>query len=160
MAFSNPRPAYIASPGGREITMSHIFNAPRELMYKVYTDPKLIPQWWGPKAFKTTVDKMDVKPGGSWRFVQRDFLGNKYAFRGVYHQAIPAELLIYTFEWEGMPNHVLLETVRFEDVKGKTRLNVTSVFQEVADRDAMLNSGMEKGAVETWIRLAALVEEE
>ena len=70
----------------------------------------LIPQWWGPARFTTTIDKLDVRPGGSWRFVQRDAAGNEYAFHGVYHEVVSPERIVDTFEFEGMPGHVSLET--------------------------------------------------
>jgi uncharacterized protein YndB with AHSA1/START domain len=147
----------IAEPGKQEIIITRLFDAPLETVFKAYTDPKLIPQWWGPRGLTTTVDKMEVKPGGSWRFVQRDVEGNEYAFHGVYHLIESPARLVYTFEFEGMPGHVLLATVTFEDQDGKTKLTDRSVFQSVADRDGMLQSGMEEGASESMDRFAELL---
>jgi uncharacterized protein YndB with AHSA1/START domain len=148
----------IAEPGKQEIIMTRLFDAPRELVFKAYTDPNLIPQWWGPKGLTTTVDKMDVSEGGVWRFVQRDAEGNEYAFHGVYHSIVSPERLVYTFEFEGMPGHVLLATVTFEELDdGKTKLTDRSVFQSVEDRDGMLKSGMEEGAAESMDRFAELL---
>ena len=146
-----------AVPGKQEIIMSRVFDAPRELVFKTYTDPKLIPQWWGPRDYTTIVDKMDVKPGGLWRYIQRGTDGSEYAFRGVYHESLAPERLIYTFEFEPMPGHVCLETVKFEDQEGQTKVTVISVFQSVEDRDGMLQSGMEEGSVDTWDRLEELL---
>lgn len=143
----------IAEPGKQEIVITRVFDAPRELVFKASTDPKLISQWWGPRGFTTTVDKMDVRPGGIWRYVHRAPDGNEYAFHGVYHEIVPPERLVYTFEFEGMPGHVLLETVTFEELDGKTKMTDQSVFQTVEDRDGMLNSGMEEGAAESMDRL-------
>jgi uncharacterized protein YndB with AHSA1/START domain len=137
--------------------MTRAFDAPRELVFKTCTDPNLIPQWWGPKEYTTIVDKMEVRKGGIWRFVHHGSDGSEHAFNGVYHECLPPERLVYTFEWEGMLGHVSLETVRFEEHEGKTKMTVTSVFQTVEDRDGMLKSGMEKGTVETWNRLAELL---
>ena len=148
----------IAEPGKQEIVMTRILDAPRELVFKVYTDPDLIPQWWGPKRYATTVDKMNAKPGGAWRFVQRGPDGNEYAFNGVYHEIVPPERIVYTFEFEGMPGHVCLATVTFEEHEGKTKLTDRSVFQSVEDRDGMLQSGMEEGAAETIDRLELLAK--
>lgn len=153
-----PKLNIIAEPGKQEVIMTRVFNAPRELVFKTYTDPKAIPAWWGPKSLTTIVDKMELKPGGLWRYVQRDNEGNEYAFRGVYHAITAPEQLVYTFEFEGMPGHVLLETVTFEEKDGKTTLTDSSVFQSVADRDGMLSSGMEEGSNESMNRLAELVE--
>jgi uncharacterized protein YndB with AHSA1/START domain len=145
-------------PSDREIVMTHIFDAPREVVFKVVTDPKLIPQWWGPKDFTTTVDKMEVRPGGIWRFEQLGPDGNIYAFNGAYREVILPKRVVDTFEFEGMPGHILVETVTFEEHDGKTKMIVTSLFQTVEDRDGMLKSGMEKGATESMERLENLLE--
>ncbi len=145
-------------PSDREIVMERVFDAPRELVFKAYTDPDLIPKWWGPRKYTTTVDKMDVRVGGAWRFVQRDAGGHEYAFNGEYREIAPPGRLSYTFEFEGMPGHVLLETVTFEEQGGQTKVTVTSLFASVEDRDGMLQSGMEQGANESQDRLAELLE--
>lgn len=148
---------FIAEPGRQEIVVTRVFDAPRELVFKAYTDPNAIPQWWGPSFLTTTVDKMDVRQGGIWRFVQRDAGGNEYAFHGVYHESLAPERLVYTFEFEGMPGHVLLATITFEEQPGgKTKLTDRSVFQTQEDRDGMLQSGAEAGAV-MYDRLAELL---
>lgn len=147
----------VAEPGKREILITRVFDAPRDLVFSVYMDPDVISQWWGPKGLTTTVEKMDARPGGIWRFVQRDAEGNEYRFHGVYHDITPPERLIYTFEYEGIPGHVLLETVTLEDVNGRTKMTDRGVFQTVEDRDGMLQSGAE-GMTETVDRFAELVE--
>ena len=146
-----------AEPGSHGITMTRVFDAPREKVFKAYTDPNLVTQWWGPRGLTTIVDKMEVRKGGIWRYIQRDAEGNEYAFNGVYHDIVSPERLIYTFEFEGMPGHVLLETVVFEEQDGKTKLSDISVFQSIEDRDGMLASGMEQGAVETLDRFEELL---
>jgi len=147
----------LTMPSDREIVMARVFDAPRELVFKAYTDPNLIPQWWGPRGDTTSVDKMDVRPGGVWRYVHRRPDGNEHAFNGVYREIVPPERLVYTFEFEGMPGHVLLETVTFEEHDGKTTLTDTALFQTVEDRDGMLKSGMEEGAAESLDRLEELL---
>ena len=148
----------IAEPGKQELFIQRTFNAPRELVFKAYTDPTLIPRWWGPRIYKTTIDKMDPKPGGSWRFVQHDAEGHEFAFHGVYHEITRPELIIDTFEFEGNPgHHVLLETTTFEEQDGKTNLTVQVVYQSVEDRDGMIASGMEKGMDEGMQRLDRLL---
>jgi uncharacterized protein YndB with AHSA1/START domain len=144
----------IAEPGKQEVVITRTFDAPRELVFRTFTNPDLIPQWWGPG---TIVDQMDARPGGSWRFVQRDEEGNEYGFHGVYHDITQPERVINTFEFEGMPGHVLLETVTFEEQDGKTMLRNLSVFQSVEDRDGMLMSGMEEGANVSLNRFAELL---
>jgi uncharacterized protein YndB with AHSA1/START domain len=148
----------IAEPGKHDILMSREFNAPRELVFRALTDPTLVPRWWGPSTLTTVVDKMDVKAGGIWRFVQRDAAGNEYGFHGVYHEVLAPERIIQTFEFEGLPGHVLLETMILEEHDGKTAIIDSSVFQTVEDRDGMLQSGMEGGAAESWDRLEELLK--
>lgn len=137
--------------------MTRVFDAPRTLVFKAFTDPTLIPKWWGPRGHTTTVDKMDVKPGGVWRFVERDADGNENAFHGVYREVAAPERLVYTFEWEGLPGYVSLEMVTLEERDGKTTVTNTVAFHTVEDRDGMLASGMESGATESMDRLAELL---
>ncbi len=152
--IKNNLTSIVAEPGKQEIVITRVFDVPRKLVFKAYTDPNLIPQWWGPKSLTTIVDTMEVRPGGVWRFVQRDRGGKEYAFHGVYHEAVSPERLVCTFEFEGMPGHVMLETVTFEEQDGTTKLTAKPVFQTVEDRDTMLKSGIEKGAAESMERLA------
>jgi uncharacterized protein YndB with AHSA1/START domain len=144
---------FAAAPGKPEIVMSRVFDAPRELVFAAYTDPKAIPQWWGPRRLTTVVERMDVSPGGAWRFVQHDADGNEFAFHGEFREVVPPERIVQTFEFEGMPGHIAVETAIFEDLGGQTRLTVTSVFASMEDRDGMLESGAEGGAVGSWERL-------
>lgn len=147
-----------ADPGEQEIVITRTFDAPRERVFEAITDANQIPKWWGPSRYTTTVDEMDVRPGGRWRFRNHDADGTDYAFRGVYHDVVAPEYLAQTFEYEGAPRRVSLESAAFEDEGGKTRLTIRSTFQAVEDRDAMVAEGMEEGARETWERFAALVE--
>ena len=147
----------LTTSSDREIVFTRIFNAPRELVFKVYTDPKLIPQWWGPRNLTTTVDKMDVRPGGVWRFVQRMPNGSEYASKGVYREIVRPERIVEPFEFEGRPGHVAVETATFEEHDGKTRLTLRVLFETVEDRDLALESGAEKGAAETQDRLSELL---
>ncbi len=149
---------FTIEPGVQEIVMTRVFDAPRELVFKVVNDPELRPQWWGPSRLDTTVEKMEVRHGGAWRIVQKDSDGSVYAFRGVYHVVDAPSYTVNTFEYEGVPGHVALETTTFEEVDGgKTRLTIKSVFQSLEDRDGMVASGMESGASEGWDRLAELI---
>ena len=160
--MTNNQTTVTAEPGKQEIVITREFDAPRELVFKTVMDPELLPQWWGPRYLTTIVDKMDVRPGGQWRFINRDADGNEYAFHGVYHEVLVPERVIDTFEFEGLPEtgHVTLETMRLEDLPGgRTRLVAQSVFQSVADRDAMLQSGMESGVKDTYDRLAELLKQ-
>lgn len=146
-----------AERGKQEVIITRVYDAPRNLVFRACTDWNLIPQWWGPKRFTTTVDRLETKPGGIWRYVQRDATGNEYAFHGVYHEVLSPERIVDTFEFEGAPGHVALETLTLEDVGGRTKWTARSVFQTVEDRDAMLKEGMEEGVYETMDRLAGLL---
>ncbi len=157
--MKNNRLQIVAEPGKHDATMTRTLNAPRELVFRAYTDPNLIPQWWGPRRLTTTVDKMEVRPGGYWRFVQRDAQGNEYAFHGAFHSIEPTRI-VQTFEWEGMPGHVSLDTVILEEKDGKTLVTSHSVFQSVEDRDGMLQSGMEEGVIDGDARIEELAERE
>jgi uncharacterized protein YndB with AHSA1/START domain len=151
----------IAEPGKQEIVITREFDAPRELVFKAVTDPDLLAQWWGPRYLTTEVDKMDVRPGGQWRFINRDAQGNVYGFHGVYHEVLAPERIIDTFEFEGLPEtgHVAMETMKLETLPGgRTRLMAQSVYQSVIDRDAVLQSGMETGLIDTYNRLDELLE--
>jgi uncharacterized protein YndB with AHSA1/START domain len=158
-AVTMAKTEFVIKPGTQEMTMTRVFDAPRELVFKAMTDPNLIPKWWGPRDHWTKVDKMDMRPGGTWRFINGDSSGNEYGFHGVYHLIDAPKHVVQTFEFEGAPGHVALETMTLEDLGGRTRLVQHSVFQSVEDRDAMVQSGMQTGATETNDRLAELLVE-
>ncbi len=147
----------IAEPGKQEIIMSRVFDAPRDLVFKLMMDPTHIPHWWGKRGDTTTVDVMEPRPGGRWRYVERSPEGGEYGFRGVYHDIVSPERVVNTFEFEGMPGHVGLVTVIFEDLGGKTKITETSLYSSVTDRDAVIQSGMEEGANETYDRFDELL---
>jgi uncharacterized protein YndB with AHSA1/START domain len=149
--------ATVTTPTEREIHIERVFDAPRDRVFEAYTDPKLIPEWWGPDSTTTVVDRMDVRPGGSWRFVARDSDGSETAFRGTYREVSPPERIVQTFEWEGMPGHVSVETATFEDLGDRTKVVTTSLFHTTEERDGMLQSGMERGMNETFVRLDKLL---
>jgi len=145
-----------AEAGKQEIIIEREFDAPRDLVFKVSTDPELIPQWWGPPGFTMEVDKADIRSGGQWRF-----LHNGIGFHGVYHEVLKPSRIIQTFEWEGLPEtgHVILETTKIEELPGdRTKLTIQQVFQSVADRDGMVQSGQKGGMEASHKRLDELLE--
>lgn len=147
-----------AEPGKQDIILTRTFDAPRALVFQAYTDPKLIPQWWGPRKYKTIVDRMELKKGGIWRYINRGSDGQEFAFNGVYHEIAAPERLLYTYEFEGMPpGRAGIVTITFEEQNGKTLLTDKSLFQSVEDRDAVVQSGMEQGAAETFDRFEELL---
>jgi uncharacterized protein YndB with AHSA1/START domain len=147
----------ITTPTDREIHIERVFDAPRDRVFAVYTDPELIPEWWGPRGTTAIVDQMDVRAGGSWRFVMRDADGGESGFRGTYREITAPERIVQTFEWEGMPGHVSVETAVFEDLGDQTKVTTTSIFHTTEERDGMLASGMEGGLNETYARLDELL---
>lgn len=148
-----------AEPGKQELFIMREFDAPRELVFKAHTDPEIYVQWVGPRDLKMTIDKLDARPGGSFKFVH-ERSGHKYTFHGVYHEVLAPERIIGTFEFDGLPEtgHVILGTTRFDALPGRrTRLVHQSVFQSVADRDGMIQSGMERGVNEGYEKLDGLL---
>ena len=143
-----------------EVRMERVFDAPRELVYRVVTDPNLVGQWWGPGYLTTEVESYEVEPGGAWRFIQRDPDGSEYAFRGTFREVIPPERLVYTFIYEGTPDHEIIETITLQEIDGKTLMTAFDRFASAEALDGMVSSGMESGAVESWDRLARLVEKQ
>ena len=154
MATKSSATTKVTLPSDLEILVTREFDAPRDVVYKTMTDPKLIPQWWGPRSDKTSVDKMEVRPGGKWRFVATQPDGTTYAFRGEYREIIPGEKVVQTFEFEPMAGHISVETATLTDLPGgRTLFTTRSVFTSKEDRDGMVESGMESGLRETYERL-------
>jgi uncharacterized protein YndB with AHSA1/START domain len=148
-----------AEEGKQDITITREFDAPRELVFKAFTDPKLYVQWLGPRELKMKLEKFEPKTGGSYRYIHIDEKGNEFAFNGVNHYVNAPDVIISTFEFEGLPErgHVALETARFQELPGgRTRFVGHSVFQSVADRDGMVQSGMERGVLDSHARLDEL----
>jgi uncharacterized protein YndB with AHSA1/START domain len=151
-------PAISATPGGREIIITTAYKASRQNVWRAYTEPELIKQWWGPRYLTTEIDKMDVREGGMWRFVQKDRDGNEYGFHGVFHELSRPERIVQTWEWEGMPGHPHLEIAHFEEKNGMTIVKAIAVFETVEDRDGMMASGMKQGVDEGAERLSELLD--
>jgi uncharacterized protein YndB with AHSA1/START domain len=143
----------VSLPSEREIVMTRAFDAPRVLVYEAFSKPEHIPHWWGPAGATMPVCEIDFRPGGKWRFVTHETDGNDYGFRGEFREIVPPERIVWTFEFEGMPGHVSVETMAFNERDGKTTITSTTLFDSVEDRDGMLQSGMEIGAGESYDRL-------
>ena len=148
-----------AEEGKQELFIIREFDAPRELLFRAYTEADLYEQWVGPNDLTMTIEKMDAVAGGSYKFLhERD--GHVYAFHGVYHEVLAPERIIGTFEFDGLPEtgHVIMGTTKFEDLGGgRSRLVHQSVFQSVGDRDGMLQSGMERGVKDGYEKLDGLL---
>ena len=142
-----------------ELQITREFDAPREIVFKAMTDPALVARWWGPRRYKTVVDRMEVKPGGKWRMRNIAADGGEHAFRGEYREVTPPERVVWTFEYEPLPGHISVETMTLTERDGRTLLTVRSVFSSKEDLEGMVQSGMESGARESYERLEELLAE-
>jgi uncharacterized protein YndB with AHSA1/START domain len=146
-----------AEPGVPQVLTSRRFDAPRDLLFRAFTEPDLLSQWLGPPRYTMTVDRFDPRDGGTWRYVHSDDDGNAYGFHGVFHGEPSPEGIVQTFEFEGWPGKVSMDTVTFEEHDGGTTVRTNSVFQSVEARDAMVQSGMADGMNEGYERLDELL---
>src|SRR3954471_5871009 len=139
------------------VRITRDFDAPPEKVFRAHTDPDLVGLWDGPRGMKTTIEHHDCRTGGSYRYVMsRD--GDEYGFRSCFHEVRPAELIVQTFTYEGMPDGVALERLVFEDLGGgRTRLSATSLVDSFEARDAFVASGMEEGVHQIYRRLDELL---
>jgi uncharacterized protein YndB with AHSA1/START domain len=158
MAASDSRKLEVTTPSDREIVMTRIFDAPRDLVFEAHSSCEHLSRWWGPRGYEIVGCEVDFRPGGAWRVVHRGPEGEEYGFRGEYREIVRPERITWTFEFEGMPGHVSVETMTLEEHDGKTTFTSTSVFDSVEDRNGMLESGMESGAAETMERLDEYLE--
>ncbi len=142
----------LTTPSDREIRIERVFDAPRERVWRAFTDPDLIAQWWG-RGNKLVIERMEVARGGHWRFVEHGPDG-VHGFEGRYREVTPPTRIVQTFEWDGMPGHVVVETVTLEDLgDGRTKVVNTSLFHTTEERDGMLKSGMEQGLSQSYAAL-------
>jgi uncharacterized protein YndB with AHSA1/START domain len=139
------------------IDITREFDAPRDLVFKAYTDPELLVQWLGPRKYKMTVQSWEPRDGGKWRFVHSDDQGNAWGFHGVFHGEQTPDGLLQTWEFEGAPGHVSLEKLVLEERDGKTIVRNHAVYQSLEARDAMIESGMEEGVNDGFDRLDDLL---
>ena len=149
---ANENKAKITTPTEREIRTERIFNAPRERVWKAFTNPELVAQWWG-RGNKLVIERFEPKRGGHWRFVEHGPQGPN-GFEGRFREVTPPERVVQTFEWDGMPGHVIVETMTLEDLgDGRTKLVNVSLFHTAEERDGMLHSGMEQGMNDSYAAL-------
>ena len=158
--MSKNKTTITVEPGKQELYITREFDAPRELVYRAHIDPDLYIQWLGPRGYEMVLETFEPYSGGRYRYIHKDKDGSEYGFHGVFHE-MSEELMIQTFEFEGLPEngHVTLETMRLEKLPGnRTKATIQSVFQSVADRDGMVQSGMETGVNEGYERLDDLLD--
>lgn len=140
-----------------ELLFTRDFDAPRDLVWKAMTDPTLLSRWWGPRRYRTVVDTMDFRVGGTWRMRNIAADGGEHAFRGEYREIVAPERIVMTFEYEPLPGHISVQTLTLTEQGGRTSLTVRDRFSSKEDLDGMVASGMESGARETYERLDELL---
>jgi uncharacterized protein YndB with AHSA1/START domain len=136
--------------------VERVFDAPRERVWRAFTDPTLVAQWWG-RGNELVIERMEVERGGHWRYVEHTPDGTQ-GFEGRYREVSPPERLVQTFEWDGMPGYVAVSTVTFEDLgDGRTKVVTLDLFHTTEERDGMLSSGMEQGLNQSYAALDGLL---
>jgi uncharacterized protein YndB with AHSA1/START domain len=147
----------IAEPGVPQIIITRDFAAPPELLFRAYTEPELLARWLGPARLTVTVNQLDPRHGGRWRYTSYDADGKGYAFHGLYHGTPSPERIVQTYEFDQQPGVVYLNTITFTANGETTTLRQNTVFQTVEDRDLYVQGGMEPGIRESMARLDELV---
>ena len=161
MAATSDRTLVLTIASDVEVVSSRVFDAPRELVFRAYNDPTLVPRWWGPRGYTTVVETQDTRVGGKWRYLHRPPNGEEIAFSGEYREIVPPSRIARTFNFELIgPGHEVLETVELEELEGgRTKMTTSMLFLSKEDRDGMLESGMEGGYSESLERLDEVLEE-
>jgi len=156
MAEQARRELKVEVVGERELRFERVFDAPLERVWRAYTEPQLLAQWWG-RGNKLDVVRFEFERGGHWRFEEHSH-GQTHGFEGRFGDIVPQRSIRQTFEWDGMPTHVSVDTAEFVDQgDGTTLLRGTTLFLTGADRDGMVNSGMESGMKESYAALDRLL---
>ncbi len=142
----------VALPSDHEIRIERVFHAPSDRVWRAFTDPKLVAQWWG-RGNKLVIERLEVKRGGHWRFVEHGPDG-VHGFEGRFREVAPPERIVQTFEWDGMPGYVVINIATFEDLgDGRTKVVTTALFHTAEELDGMLQSGMEQGLSQSYAAL-------
>ena len=151
----------VSTPSDREIRLTRLFDAPRELVFEAMTKPEHVRRWWGILSDKhsVVVCEIDLRVGGAWRFIGQGPEGQYPSFYGVYREIVPPERLVFTEIFEPYPDGGSLVTTLFTEENGKTRITVTATYPSLEVRDMVLATGMEKGAAISYDRLEDVVAE-
>jgi len=147
----------ISTPTEREIVMTRVFDAPRHLVFDAFSKPELLKRWFGPRGWSLVVCEVDFRVGGSWRFVLRGPDGAEMGMRGVYREIVPPERTVHSESYDDYPGESIVTAVLVEE-RGKTTLTATVLYESREIRDAVINSGMEHGAAESYDKLAEMLE--
>ena len=146
----------VTTPTDREIVMTRVFDAPRRLVFDAFSKPELLKRWFGPRGWSLVVCEVDLRVGGGFRFVMRGPDGKQMGMRGAYKEIVPPERSVHVESFDDYPGESLVTAV-FAEQGGKTTLTATVHYASQLIRDAVLKSGMEHGAAESYDKLAELL---
>jgi uncharacterized protein YndB with AHSA1/START domain len=146
----------VTLPSDREIVLTRVFDAPRHLVFDAFTKPELLKRWFGPRGWSLPVCEVDFKVGGKWRFVLRGPDGTEMGMRGTYLEITPPERTVHLESFDDYPGESIV-TIVFVEHAGKTTMIDTVLYESQEIRDAVIKSGMDHGAAETYDRLAELL---
>jgi uncharacterized protein YndB with AHSA1/START domain len=145
MTMASSATASVTLPADDQILIVREFDAPRELVFRAWTEPDLVRQWWHAGRGEMTVCEIDLRPGGSWRYVMVTPDGTDVAFHGEYREVVPGERIVQTEIYDPFPDAAAVDTLEFEDLDGRTRVTMLVQHQLKEHRDAHVESGMEDG---------------
>lgn len=151
--MTTSKSAVVTLPSDTQILITREFDAPRHLVYRAYTTPDLIKRWWSGERGEVTSAEVDLRPGGSWRYVMIANAGFEVAFHGEYREIVPDERIVTTDVFEGMPDAAALTTATFAERDGRTTLSILVEHSSQEHRDAHIDSGMEGGMQESMDKL-------
>jgi len=158
MAMTTTRKAVVTLPSDTQILITREFDAPKDLVYKAYTTPELIKRWWSGDRGEVTIADVDLRVGGSWRYVMTANGGFEVGFHGSFREIVPNERIVSTDVFEGMPDGEAVETATFTEADGRTTLTILVQHQNQQYRDAHINSGMEGGMNEAFDHLEQVAQ--
>ncbi|MEX1045970.1 MAG: SRPBCC family protein [Actinomycetota bacterium] len=147
----------VTPQGDREIRIERTFDAPRDKVWRAMTEPELLAQWWG-RGNKLVIEKLEVERGGHWRFVEHGPDG-EHGFEGRFREITPPEKVVMTFEWDGLPGYVSVQSMELEDLGDRTSVVATAQFFTPEERDGFLASGAEGGMNESYAALDRVLAE-
>jgi uncharacterized protein YndB with AHSA1/START domain len=148
----------VTTPSDREILMTRVFDAPRRLVFDAFTKPELIKRWLGPRGFTLPVCEVDLKVGGKYRYVSEAPDGSRLGWGGTFREIVPLERIVHTESFDDYPGEALITAVWTES-SGKTTMNMTMLLESKEIRDAIIATGMEHGAAESYDRLNEMLVE-
>jgi uncharacterized protein YndB with AHSA1/START domain len=146
----------VTTPTDREVVLTRVFDAPRRMVFDAFTKPELLKRWFGPRGWSLVVCEIDLKVGGAFRFVLRGPDGRDMGMRGVYRELAPPERSVHVESFDDFPGESQVTTLLVEQ-GGKTTLTATVLYPSQEVRDAVIQSGMEHGAAESYDKLAELL---